>query len=374
MIMKIENNIGWCDETTNAVTGCDKVSPGCRNCYAATGTRARVLRSQGIETWGPKGVRHPVAQFAEKIRRLNKLCMCDVCGAGSKFFNLGLEHADCPGASSTTQSGVAAAALPPQSKGRFRRIRLFADSNSDWLDRKWAVETRANALKEIHDAPNVDFLMLTKRAEDFEELMIEAALYWHTAHSSMEATEMRFWLDAWRTGDAPSNVWLGVSVENQALADLRIPQLLAIPAAVRFLSCEPLLEPIRFTAGRPFHIYEHKGKPCCLNSPGFHAYSYVQMKNGGIDWVIVGGESGADRRDCGVGAIVSVAEQCAAAGVPVYVKQDCAFKSGEQGRIPQEVWKLKQFPGVLTAENAKSAENFTDEHGCFATETQRRRE
>lgn len=55
--MKLSNPIGWCDDTTNAVTGCDKVSPGCKNCYAAAGTRARVLRAQGIETWGPTGVR-----------------------------------------------------------------------------------------------------------------------------------------------------------------------------------------------------------------------------------------------------------------------------------------------------------------------------
>jgi protein gp37 len=77
--MKIENNIGWCDETGNKVTGCDKVSPGCKNCYAEKGTRARVLRAMGIETWGPKGKRHPVADFSKKVRRLNKLCVCDKC-------------------------------------------------------------------------------------------------------------------------------------------------------------------------------------------------------------------------------------------------------------------------------------------------------
>lgn len=55
--MKIENSIGWCDATINAVTGCDKVSRGCKNCYAEVGTRARVLRAQGKETWGPQGIR-----------------------------------------------------------------------------------------------------------------------------------------------------------------------------------------------------------------------------------------------------------------------------------------------------------------------------
>ena len=78
--MKLESNIGWTDQTTNCVTGCDRISPGCRNCYAADGTRARVLRSQGKETWGPKGERVPV-NFEPVFRRLNKLCVCDFCHA-----------------------------------------------------------------------------------------------------------------------------------------------------------------------------------------------------------------------------------------------------------------------------------------------------
>jgi protein gp37 len=63
-----------------------------------------------------------------------------------------------------------------------------------------------------------------------------------------------------------------------------------------------------------------------------------------INWVIVGGESGPNRRDCTAGAIEHVAGQCAAANVPVYVKQDCAMNPGQQGRISDEIWSLKQFP------------------------------
>jgi protein gp37 len=65
-----------------------------------------------------------------------------------------------------------------------------------------------------------------------------------------------------------------------------------------------------------------------------------------IHWVIVGGESGKDRRDCGEDAITDIANQCFNAGVPCFVKQDCAFKPGQQGRIPNVIWALKQFPRV----------------------------
>jgi protein gp37 len=360
--MKIENNIGWCDETTNAVTGCDKVSPGCKNCYAQVGTRARVLRAQGIETWGVGGSRMPVAGMPEKLRRLNKYCVCDKCHAAGAIGRMRNGELIAPGNLCTVNGCT----------GTLRRIRLFADSNSDWLDDKWSSATLASFLNEIRLAPNVDVLLLTKRTENFGQ-RINVALgelsFQNPGDGPYldEAINFEQWLIDWLSGSAPANVWLGTSVESQKYADERIPLLLQIPAAVRFLSCEPLLEALRFTARSPFHIYEHSGKPCCVERNGFHAYSHNESKNGGIDWVIVGGESGKDRRDCGVEAIVSVAEQCAAAGVPVYVKQDCAFKSGEQGRIPAEVWARKEFP--KTTKGDVLATDCTDERGLFNEES-----
>ncbi len=313
---KIENQISWCDDTTNCVTGCDKVSPGCKNCYAATGTRARVLRAQGIETWGAKGVRHPVAQFAAKIRSLNKKCVCDKC------------HEAYPIKRLQTAGGTPAARCG--CGGALRRIRLFADSNSDWLDEKWPIGVFADFLNEIRLAPNVDVLLLTKRPENFVNRMQMVTCHFRAGVSAYVSTPMIDCLEAWNVGNAPENLWLGVSVENQAMADLRIPQLMAIPAAVRFLSCEPLLEAVDLNAAIVSGqlVYATKRE----------ADSHL------LHWVIVGGESGKDRRDCGVEAICSVAAQCCDFGVPVYVKQDCAFKSGEQGRLSNTIWALKQFP------------------------------
>ena len=325
--MKIENSIGWCDETTNAVTGCDKVSPGCKNCYAATGTRARVLRAQGIETWGENGSRMPVAGMPEKLRRLNKLCVCGACRTGYQLDSYNAQVNACDKNLSKPPGA------PYRCQGKLRRIRLFADSNSDWLDPKWPVAVLANFLNEIRLAPNVDVLLLTKRPENFRERLTAVKKFIDDPKANGNDGYIQFcFVSNWLEGRPPTNTWLGVSVENQKCADERIPELLKITAAVRFLSCEPLLEELSFEGKRLEWLAPFKETDADLN------------RTPRVDWVIVGGESGKDRRDCGVGAIVNVAEQCHAADVPVYVKQDCAFKSGQQGRIPDAIWALKQFP------------------------------
>jgi hypothetical protein len=101
------------------------------------------------------------------------------------------------------------------------------------------------------------------------------------------------------------NVWLGVSAEDQARADERIPDLLATPAAVRFVSAEPLLGPIDFT--------RISGKS------GFDPH--YSMKQAGLHWVIVGGESGAGARPLWTPNVRSIVKQCHAAGVACFVKQ-----------------------------------------------------
>lgn len=122
------------------------------------------------------------------------------------------------------------------------------------------------------------------------------------------------------------NVWLGVSAENQERADERIPDLLATPAAVRFVSAEPLLGPIR------------------LDQPlNFDGALWDAMARGALGWVIVGGESGPGARPCDVSWIRSLVQQCAAAGVPCFVKQDSGRRPGQQGRIPNDVF-VKEFP------------------------------
>jgi protein gp37 len=166
------------------------------------------------------------------------------------------------------------------------------------------------------------FQVLTKRPERMAEYMVSeiddrsvseriGEIIYHEAIMAIETGE-RFPIDA-DTAKAASdpalplpNVWLGTSVENQAAADERIPHLLNCPAAVRFLSCEPLLGPIRLRTG----VY--------LQGPDAVPRGTTLE---GIVWVIVGGESGHGARECDVQWIASIIDQCRAADVPVFVKQ-----------------------------------------------------
>lgn len=114
------------------------------------------------------------------------------------------------------------------------------------------------------------------------------------------------------------NVHLGVSIENDRYV-WRADHLRATPAAVRFLSLEPLVGPM------------------------------PSLDLAGIDWVVVGGESGPRHRTMDIGWLADICERCTAAGVPLFVKQDSGRFSGKQGRIPDDVWGRKEFPKVAAA-------------------------
>jgi protein gp37 len=136
------------------------------------------------------------------------------------------------------------------------------------------------------------------------------------------------------------NVWLGVSAEDQLRADERIPHLLRTPAAVRFVSFEPLLEEINTDKffWRPITEKE------AANLKEWGVAIPKVMRSDSIYQAIIGGESGPNHRTVPYSAIRSLWQQCRDAGVPVFVKQDAGPKPGMQGRIEDEVWASKEFP------------------------------
>jgi len=139
------------------------------------------------------------------------------------------------------------------------------------------------------------------------------------------AGRMRDYMDDWKDGPLP-NVWLGVSVEDQSRADERIPFLLDTPAAVRFISAEPLLGPIDLM-------------PDWFPLDQISGVDY----GAGLNWVIVGGESGPRFRSCSVEWIEGIVDSCIESSLPVFVKQDAHRLPGQQGRISAERF-VHQFP------------------------------
>ena len=194
-----------------------------------------------------------------------------------------------------------------------RRPRVFCASLADVFEPdpggKWGLDAwRADLFELIRRTPNLDWLLLTKRpAKVMASLRCLLKQEWAKQH---KGTEFFYWLEHWeKLGEPPANVWIGATVENQEVAASRIPDLVKIPARVRFLSCEPLLGPVNL------------GKVDAWWTSETGALLEGEKGRLGVDWVIAGGESGPKARPMNPDWARSLRDQCQAAGVPFLFKQ-----------------------------------------------------
>lgn len=289
--MSENTNIEWCDHTWSPWRGCTKVSAGCAKCYAE-GFAKRFGSAWG--GWG-KGAPRVLNKDWNGPVAWNRTAgngKCDCCGSTRDASNTG----NCKRCGEIDRT--------------FTRPRVFP-SLCDWLDEEVPIEHLARFLKLIHDTPNLDWLLLTKRPELFSQRMLEAQIRWQDNGATFAAIEAFQWIESWINGNPPANVWIGTSVEDQPNADERIPALLKIPARLRFLSVEPMLGPVDLSMWLPNG--EADG-----DTTAKHNYEHPDDS---IHWVIVGGESGPGARPCNVEWVRDIVRQCAAAGVPCFVKQ-----------------------------------------------------
>jgi protein gp37 len=181
-----------------------------------------------------------------------------------------------------------------------RRIKVFCLSLGDWLDEHVPIAWRTDLLDLIRQTPCLDWQLLTKRPQNWWDL-VSASMKAADASGRIElGSWLSWWLDTGGNARPPENVWIGVTVENQYMADARIRELIEIPALVRFLSCEPLLEPLDLSYWLTDPIVPQ------------------------LDWVICGGETGDKKDD--VRAMhpkwaQSLRDQCGEVGVPFFFKQ-----------------------------------------------------
>lgn len=261
--MAENTNIQWCDSTFNAWIGCTKVSGGpqgaCANCYAEVATPARAM---GIQ-WGSGKPRHRTspATWALPARWERN---------AEAFY---AEHG--------------------------HRRRVFCASLADVFDNEVDPQWRADLFDVIHATPSLDWLLLTKRIGNAKAML---PADW---------------------GDGYSNVWLGSTVVTQAEADRDIPKLLAVPARVRFLSCEPLLGPLDLTriVIQPSNAPESGKPPVSLDALHGWYGGANQDERTRIDLVIAGGESGSKARPSHPDWFRSLRDQCAAIGTAFFFKQ-----------------------------------------------------
>jgi protein gp37 len=268
-----KTSIEWTDASWNPIVGCTEISPGCANCYAARLSASRLAHNpayNGLATIQTEGS----LRGQRHVRWTGEV----------RFLPERLEE--------------------PLHWKKPRRI--FVCDMGDLFHEDVGIDQIVKVLDVIDKCPQHTFQILTKRADRMNGVM--------------------------RHYPVKPNGWLGVSVENQTMADKRIPYLLDTPAAVRFLSCEPLLGLVK--------IAERLSAPCnCALKNSFGEYArhaptcHVRRR---IDWIIAGGESGPHARPMPPDAVRSLRDQCQAAGIPFFFKQWGEFaptRGTESGRL-----------------------------------------
>lgn len=312
------NEDGTPGKAWNPLRGCSRASKGCQNCYA------------------------------ERVAH--------------RFSGPGLPY---EGLTRKTRAGriqwTGEVRLVPEKLGeplKWRKAtRVFVNSMSDLFHESVPFEYVAAVFGVMAAAPRHTFLCLTKRPKralaffewlnDDPEQSPESRCIMEANDRSVVAWDSHSDLPAWPL----SNVWLGVSCEDQATADERIPQLLQCPAAARWASLEPLLGPIDLRQDRQRLLGELGG------APGVDRATHAELLN----WVVCGAESGPGARVFDIAWACSLRDQCAEAGTPFFLKQlgkrpvwspgnprgeQLSFrdpKGGEAGEWPEDL-RVRQYP------------------------------
>ncbi len=284
------SKIQWTHHTFNPWRGCTKVSPGCQHCYAETLSKRN---SSVLGEWGPQGKRIVAAEsmWREPVKwnRQAQLALAAYEANHEEWLRMGKGDAHEP--------------VKPE------RPRVFCASLADVFEGPETMPAesvpvltlaRKRLGKLITDTPCLDWLLLTKRPENVLKLSRD------------------MWIRFDDSLPLPPNVWLGVSVEDQQRADERIPLLLQTPAAVRFLSVEPLLGPVDLERWLLPSCRSCGGTPTATKDCYCGDNATPELK---LHWCIVGGESGHHARPCDLAWIRSLVQQCKAAGVACFVKQ-----------------------------------------------------
>lgn len=312
--MSDKTTIEWTNSTWNPVTGCTKVSPGCDNCYAET--------------------------FAERFR-----------GTPGHHFENGFDVQLRPNK-----------LYQPLHWRKGRRI--FVNSMSDLFHKAVTDEYITQVFAVMALTPQHTYQILSKRPARMRALLNDPDFWYRVGrfarHIGYDYDQAANYLadgrniydtTVWEQLRFLPNTWIGASVEDQKRADLRVPALLETPAAVRFISAEPLLGPVdlsRWLGVEYMDSFDNYGPEL------FATLADKVGPAGGLGWVIVGGESGHGARPMHPAWARSLRDQCEAADVPFLFKQ-----WGEWGpapwsvRIPEPAggWKAAD-PTWLAAEKA----------------------
>jgi len=308
---RIEKGMYW-DRAWHLVSGCTPVSPGCDHCWAAREAHMRAGQSNEKIKGKYEGLTTEEGRWNGQIRLMEN--------------NLDLPF-------------------------RVKKPAVWAIWN-DLFHEDVPDIFIINALAVMAESHHT-FLLLTKRPERMREIMTHktvAADVWLQTTTGIDASPLVWPLP---------NVWLGVTAENQEQADKRIPMLLQIPAAVSFVSVEPMLGPVEISkylttaAPTSYKILSRFYGPMGFDETGSQP---EKTKINGLGWVICGGESGPGARPMHLDWARNLRDQCQAAEVPYFFKQHGEWKhvpTVEDSRIFGKSLKLFPELGVTFAKVGK---------------------
>lgn len=287
--------IQWTEATWNPVVGCSIVSAGCTHCYAMGAAHRHQAQCAGL-------------------------------GRASKYDGTTTVVNGHPVWTGTVRLDEAALLLPLRWK---RPRRIFVNSMSDLFHESLPDKAIDRVFAVMALSPHHTFQVLTKRAARMRSYLTTEGV---EARIAREAFRLDSEGGAWINADMQiagmkllplSGVWLGVSVEDQKTAESRIPELLDTPAAIRFISAEPLLGPLDLTHVVARLRYGSMVKDA-LTGIDYNHHGEIRPSSEPIrklDWVIVGGESGPRARPMHAAWPRHLRDQCATAGVPFFFKQ-----------------------------------------------------
>jgi len=252
----VSTTIGWTNETWNPVTGCSKVSPGCAHCYAERLVLTRLAGRPGYPglPWTPENAERNVVLHPDRLD------------------------------------------LPLNWR---KPRRVFVNSMSDLFHERVPDVFVGHVFEVMARAKRHTFQILTKRPERMAQVLGPRGCGFYAVEGPVPRPQ--------------PNVWLGTSIENDRYVG-RADALRDTPAAVRFISAEPLLGPL------------------------------PSLDLTGIDWLIIGGESGPGARPMDSAWVRELVEQADAGGVSVFVKQASGPRAGKQGDLPGDLWARKEYP------------------------------
>lgn len=292
-----DSAIQWTDKTWNPVIGCTRVSPGCENCYAEA--------------------------LAPRLARMGH----------TAYEGLTRKHND----GSVNWTGEVRC-LPERLSipSHWRKpARVFVNSMSDLFHESVPDSFIASVWAVMCATPQHTYQILTKRPERVARALGPCGINFYAVEKPVPQPQ--------------PNIWIGVSAENQAEADKRVPMLLQIPAAIRFISAEPLLGPIDFTM---LNLGQEQGQLGtfdqyldALNGTHCDGMGFERGIKQHIDWVIAGAESGHGARLSDETWIRSIKDQCVRSGVSFFYKQWAV--NGRHVPTPElDGQRWMQFPEV----------------------------